>query len=84
MPSAIRVPLVKPGTQAELAPVESDIRAERGGEIAVLYQGSVQAGVVKKVEYRIPAIHRVAMIYTLRIGDHVINGKLFPNGGIHY
>ena len=55
-----------------------------GRKIAVLYQGSVQAGVVKTVEYRIPAIHRVAMIYTLRIGDHVINGKLFPTGGIHY
>jgi hypothetical protein len=55
-----------------------------GRKIAVVYQGSVQAGVVRTVEYRIPAIHRVAMIYTLRIGDHVINGKLFPNGGIHY
>jgi len=38
MTDAIRVPLVEPGTRPELAPVEASIRAERGGEIAVLYQ----------------------------------------------
>lgn len=36
--SSIRVPLVEPGTRPELAELESTIRAERGGEIAVLYQ----------------------------------------------
>jgi 4-carboxymuconolactone decarboxylase len=35
---AIRVPLIEPGTDPELAEVEATIRAERGGEIAVLYQ----------------------------------------------
>ena len=34
----IRVSLVEPGTRPELAEVEASIRAERGGEIAVLYQ----------------------------------------------
>jgi 4-carboxymuconolactone decarboxylase len=34
----IRVPLVIPGTRPELTDVEAAIRAERGGEIAVLYQ----------------------------------------------
>ncbi|MFE5703533.1 carboxymuconolactone decarboxylase family protein [Rhodococcus koreensis] len=38
MSSAIRVPLVEPGTKPELADIEATIRAERGGEIAVLYQ----------------------------------------------
>jgi 4-carboxymuconolactone decarboxylase len=38
MTSSIRVPLVQPGTRPELADVEASIRAERGGEIAVLYQ----------------------------------------------
>ncbi|WP_171016032.1 carboxymuconolactone decarboxylase family protein [Ramlibacter sp. 2FC] len=38
MDTSIRVPLVVPGSQPELADVEASIRAERGGEIAVLYQ----------------------------------------------
>lgn len=38
MQRAIRVPLVEPGTRPELAEIETAIRAERGGEIAVLYQ----------------------------------------------
>ena len=38
MALSIRVPLVEPGTRPELAELENTIRAERGGEIAVLYQ----------------------------------------------
>lgn len=38
MTRSIRVPLVEPGTRPELAALEATIRAERGGEIAVLYQ----------------------------------------------
>jgi 4-carboxymuconolactone decarboxylase len=38
MTMTIRVPLVEPGTKPELAAIEADIRAERGGEIVVLYQ----------------------------------------------
>ncbi|MCG7400271.1 carboxymuconolactone decarboxylase family protein [Caballeronia zhejiangensis] len=38
MTESIRVPLIEPGTRPELAEVEATIRAERGGEIAVLYQ----------------------------------------------
>lgn len=34
----IRVPLVEPGTKPDLAELEATIRAERGGEIVVLYQ----------------------------------------------
>ena len=38
MQRSILVPLVEPGTRPELAALEAQIRAERGGEIAVLYQ----------------------------------------------
>lgn len=38
MTQSIRIPLVEPGTRPELAELEAVIRAERGGEIAVLYQ----------------------------------------------
>ncbi|MCC2677388.1 MAG: carboxymuconolactone decarboxylase family protein [Ramlibacter sp.] len=38
MNPSIRVPLVEPGTRPELSELEATIRAERGGEIAVLYQ----------------------------------------------
>lgn len=38
MQRSVRVSLVEPGTRPELAEVEASIRAERGGEIAVLYQ----------------------------------------------
>lgn len=38
MASSIRVPLIAPGSRSDLAEIEASIRAERGGEIAVLYQ----------------------------------------------
>ncbi len=38
MNRSIRVPLVEPGTRPELAELEATIKAERGGEIVVLYQ----------------------------------------------
>lgn len=38
MQAAIRVPLIEPGTKPELADIEATIRAERGGQIMVLYQ----------------------------------------------
>ena len=38
MPKEIRIPLVTPGLDKALAPIEAEIRAQRGGEIAVLYQ----------------------------------------------
>jgi len=38
MTTSVRVPLVEPGTRAELADIEASIRAERAGEIPVLYQ----------------------------------------------
>src|SRR5690554_5661950 len=38
MTKPISVPLVEPGTRAELAELEATIKAERGGEIMVLYQ----------------------------------------------
>lgn len=38
MQNAIRVPLIEPGARPELADIEATIRAERGGEIAVLYR----------------------------------------------
>lgn len=38
MTQSIRVPLIQPGTRAELAEIEAAIRAEREGEIAILYQ----------------------------------------------
>jgi hypothetical protein len=55
-----------------------------GRKMAVIYQGNVEAGVQRTVTYKIPATQRVPMIYTLRVGDRIINGKLFPNGAIHY
>lgn len=38
MTTTLRVPPIAPGTRAELAELETSIRAERGGEIALLYQ----------------------------------------------
>ena len=38
MSRSIPVPLVEPGTRPELAEIETAIRAERGGEVSVLYQ----------------------------------------------
>jgi 4-carboxymuconolactone decarboxylase len=38
MKQSIRLPLVEPGTRSDLAEIEASIRAERDGEIPVLYQ----------------------------------------------
>jgi hypothetical protein len=54
-----------------------------GRRMAVIYHGNVEAGVQRTVTYKIPATQRVPMIYTLRVGDRIISGKLFPNGAMH-
>ncbi|SDG85087.1 carboxymuconolactone decarboxylase family protein [Microbacterium pygmaeum] len=46
MSSEIRVPLVEPGSNPALAAIEADIRAERGGEIAVLYRALLNSAPV--------------------------------------
>ncbi|HET9824119.1 MAG TPA: hypothetical protein VFP87_02230, partial [Chitinophagaceae bacterium] len=55
-----------------------------GRKIAVVYEGNVEAGIRRTITYRVPITHKVPMIYRFRLGDQIINGKLFPNGGIHY
>jgi uncharacterized repeat protein (TIGR01451 family) len=49
-----------------------------GRKIGVVYQGYLQAGMEKTVNYSIPALHRVQLIYRLRVGDTLMNGKLLP------
>lgn len=38
MTTSLRVPAIEPGTRSELADLEAAIKAERGGDIALLYQ----------------------------------------------
>ena len=51
-----------------------------GRKMAVVYQGSVDAGRVKTVDYKIPALHRIPMVYRLQVGDQTSYGKLLPIG----
>jgi AhpD family alkylhydroperoxidase len=44
MNSSVRVPLVEPGTRPDLSEIEASIRAERGGEVALLYKVLLNSG----------------------------------------
>ena len=47
-----------------------------GKQVSVINIGLVQAGVPKSVNFRIPALKRISMIYKLTVGDQSGNGKL--------
>ena len=47
-----------------------------GRKVSVVNIGSVQAGVEKSFNYKIPALRRISMIYKLTVGDLSGNGKL--------
>jgi len=47
-----------------------------GKKISVINIGTVQAGVERSVNYKIPALKRISMIYKLTVGDQSGNGKL--------
>jgi hypothetical protein len=49
-----------------------------GRKLAVVFQGYVQAGSQRTVNYRIPFSQRTPIIYKLRIGDRSGKGKLLP------
>lgn len=47
-----------------------------GKQVSVINIGPVQAGVPKSVNYKIPALKRISMIYKVTVGDQSGNGKL--------
>jgi hypothetical protein len=49
-----------------------------GQKIAVVYQGYIQAGKELTKEYYVPSRDRGTLIYTFRVGDQKISGKLVP------
>lgn len=49
-----------------------------GRKLAIVYEGTVNAGTEKTVNYQVPALHRVPMIYKLSVGNHSVYGKLLP------
>jgi hypothetical protein len=52
-----------------------------GRKIANVYQGYVDAGIQKSVNYTVPALQRMPMIYRLSIGNKTSFGKLLPDNG---
>jgi hypothetical protein len=50
-----------------------------GRKMAVVYQGSLEAGVPRTVTYKIPSTQRVPMIYKLSVGEKSSRGKLLPD-----
>jgi hypothetical protein len=51
-----------------------------GRKLAVVYQGSVDAGTTKTIDYKVPAFQHIPMIFRLRVGDKTSYGKLLPMG----
>jgi hypothetical protein len=49
-----------------------------GRRIAVVFEGSVDAGMQKAIQYKVNSAQRVPMIYKLTIGDKTSFGKLLP------
>lgn len=49
-----------------------------GQKIAVVYQGYIKAGTELSKEYFVPSKDRGTLIYTFRVGDQKISGKLVP------
>ena len=47
-----------------------------GKRVSVINIGTVQAGVERSVNYKIPALRRISMIYKLTVGNQSGNGKL--------
>jgi hypothetical protein len=49
-----------------------------GQKIAVVYQGHIQAGVEITKEFYVPSKDRGTLIYTFRVGEQKVSGKLVP------
>jgi hypothetical protein len=49
-----------------------------GQKIAVVYQGHIQAGVEISKEFYVPSKDRGTLIYTFRVGEQKVSGKLVP------
>ena len=49
-----------------------------GQKVAVVYQGYVQAGRELTKEFYVPSKDRNTLIYTFRVGDQKVSGKLVP------
>ena len=49
-----------------------------GQKVAVVYQGYIKAGAELSKEYFVPVKDRGTLIYTFRVGDQKISGKLVP------
>ena len=49
-----------------------------GRKLAIIYQGNVDAGKQKTVNYKVPANLHIPMIYKLRVGNKTTFGKLLP------
>ena len=49
-----------------------------GQQVAVVYQGYVQAGRELTKEFYVPSKDRNTLIYTFRVGDQKVSGKLVP------
>jgi hypothetical protein len=49
-----------------------------GRKLAVIFQGNVDAGKQRTINYKVPSAQHVPMIYKLRVGNKTTFGKLLP------
>ena len=53
-----------------------DIYNIMGQKLHTAYQGYLFAGRGQVIEYSVPTIYKGSLIYTLRVGDKQVNGKI--------
>jgi hypothetical protein len=53
-----------------------DVFNVMGQKLANVYQGYLFAGTKKLIDYNVPSTHKGGLIYTLKIGDQQVSGKV--------
>jgi hypothetical protein len=47
-----------------------------GQNVKTVFHGLIEVGIPKIVEYSVPNTDRTSLIYSFRVGDHKVTGKL--------
>jgi len=45
-----------------------------GKRLAIVYQGKVDAGIERSIQYNVPVSNRVQMMYKVTVGDKSVHG----------
>jgi hypothetical protein len=49
-----------------------------GKKLAIVYQGNIDAGIARSIQYNVPAGNRVPLMYIITVGDKSTKGMILP------